>query len=72
MTEDRDLKAARKARMVGAVMAVTMVLWIGATFIGGKLGLPPRYAFLFDFAALAAFIWALYVTFQIWQARRNG
>jgi hypothetical protein len=70
--DDRDRVLSRKARMVALVMAGAMVLWLLAQFLGGRLGLPPRYAFLADFAALAAFVWALYVTFQIWQARRNG
>ena len=36
------------------------------------MGLSPRYAFLFDFAAIAALIWALVVTYQIWRARRDN
>lgn len=73
MTRDRskEMAQARKARMVGIVIAATMVLWMGVQFMGGKLGLPPRYAFLFDFAAIAALIWALVVTLQIWRARRD-
>jgi hypothetical protein len=35
------------------------------------LGLPPKYALLADLAALAGFIWALIVTYQIWRARRT-
>jgi hypothetical protein len=72
MDRDQDLRLARRARLVALVMAGAMVLWLGAQFLGGRFGLPPRYAFLFDFAALAAFVWSLYVTWQIWQARRNG
>ncbi|SHJ30004.1 hypothetical protein SAMN04488012_10743 [Palleronia salina] len=70
MSEDKrpkDLALGRRARNVGIVMAVTMVLWMGAQFIGGQLGLPARFVFLFDLAALAAFIWALVVTYQIWR-----
>ena len=58
--------------MVAVVIVATMVLWMGAQFLGGKIGLPSRYVFLFDFAAIAALIWALIVTNQIRQARRNG
>lgn len=72
MTEEQDLRLAKKARMVALVLAGAMILWVLVQFVGGRLGLPVRYAFLADFAALAAFVWALYVTFQIWQARRNG
>ena len=62
---------ARKARLVGLVLAATMALWIGAQVVGGEMGWDTRFAFLFDFAALAAFFWALVVTYQIWRARRG-
>ncbi|WP_149142557.1 DUF5337 domain-containing protein [Gemmobacter caeruleus] len=65
---DKD-RLKREARMVAFVIAGTMLLWMGAQWIGGTVGLEARYAFLFDLAALAAFFWALVVTFQIW--RRN-
>lgn len=64
-----DIQTARKARMVAIVMIATMAVWMGAQVLGGQLGLPARFVFLFDFAALAAFFWALVVTFQIWRAR---
>ncbi|MBY5972226.1 hypothetical protein PSM7751_02375 [Pseudooceanicola marinus] len=73
MTEDRakDLELARKGRLVGIVIAVTMVLWMALQVVGGQLGLPERFVFLFDFAAIAAFVWALVVVAQIWRARRD-
>lgn len=67
-----EIETAKKARMVGIVMAATMVLWLGAQWIGGELGLPTRYVFLFDLAALAAFVWAFVVIYQIWRARQTG
>lgn len=51
-------------------MAGTALLWFGAQVIGGALDWPVRYAFLFDFAALAGLFWALVVTYQIWRTRR--
>lgn len=63
---------ARQSRLVGIVIAVTMVLWIGAQWLGAELGWQSRFVFLFDFAALAAFFWALVVTYQIWRARRTN
>lgn len=69
--DDKQMVLARRARFVGLVMAGTMVLWMGAQFIGGQLGLPSRFVFLFDLAALAAFLWALIVTYQIWRLRRQ-
>ena len=46
----------------------TMVLWMAAQWLGGQLGWEARYVFLFDLAALAAFLWALVVTYRIWRA----
>ncbi|MBF9046280.1 hypothetical protein LSUCC0031_04030 [Rhodobacterales bacterium LSUCC0031] len=57
-------------RLAAIVMAVTMVLWMAASFLGGQLGLPARFAFLFDLAAIAALVWALIVTYWVWKARR--
>ncbi len=60
--------AARKqARIAAIVIAVTVVLWMLANWIGGQMNMPIRYAFLFDFAAIAAFIWALVVLFGVWR-----
>ncbi len=72
MTPDQDRHLARQARLVSVVLAVTMILWMGAQWLGGQIGLETRYAFLFDMAAMAAFVWALIVTTRIWRARRNS
>ena len=40
-------------------------------WVGGAMGWDARYAFLADLAALAAFFWALVVTYQIWRKRRG-
>lgn len=61
---------ARQARLAGVVMAATMVLWMGAQVVGGQMGWAPRFALLVDLAALAGFLWALVVTYQIWRKRR--
>lgn len=66
-----DLRRARQARLVGIVLAATMVLWLGAQLLGGHLGMEARFAFLLDLAAIAAFVWALVVTYQIWRGRRG-
>lgn len=72
MTPEQDRHLARQARLVSVVLAVTMILWMGAQWLGGQIGLETRYAFLFDMAAMAAFVWALIVTTRIWRARRNS
>lgn len=66
-----DLQRARQARLVAVVLAATMVLWMGAQWLGGKLGLEARFVFLFDLLAIAAFVWAMVVTYQIWRGRRG-
>ncbi|MBN8632274.1 MAG: DUF5337 domain-containing protein [Rhodobacterales bacterium] len=66
-----ELRRAQQARLVAIVLAATMVLWMGAQFFGGQLGLEARFVFLFDLAAIAAFVWALVVTYQIWRGRRG-
>lgn len=62
---------AAQMRLVATVLVVTMVLWMGLQWLGGEMGWQGRFVFLFDFAALAAFFWALVVTYQIWRGRRG-
>jgi hypothetical protein len=69
---NRDRRLARQARLVSVVIASTMILWMLAQVVGGRLGLEERYVFLFDLLALAGFTWALVVTWQIWRKRRGG
>lgn len=68
---ESDKSTARQARVVAVVIAGTIVLWLAAQWLGGALGWPARFAFLFDFAALAALAWALIVTNQIRRRRRD-
>jgi hypothetical protein len=70
MSEQSDKALARKGQTVGLVIAGTMLIWLGANWLGPQLGLAGRYVFLFDFAALAALIWAMVVIYQMWQARQ--
>ena len=72
MADPQDHHLAGQARLVAIVIAATMVLWMGGQFLGGSLGWAPRFVFLFDLAALAAFVWALVVTYRIWRARRSN
>ncbi len=72
LSPDQEQALARKSRMVAVVIAVVMVLWMGAQWVGGQIGLDPKFAFLFDLAALAAFFWTMIVTYQIWRTRRDS
>ena len=68
---EAEARRAREARLVGIVLAGTMALWLGGQWLGGKLGLEARYAFLFDLMAIAGFVWALVVTYRIWRGRQG-
>lgn len=59
--------ARRQARIAAIVIAVTVVVWMLANWIGGQTNMPIRNAFLFVFAAIAAFTWALVVLFGVWR-----
>ena len=69
---NRDSQNGRIARQVSIVIAATMILWMAAQWIGGTLGLPSEYVFLFDLFALAGFLWALIVTWQLWRKTRHN
>jgi Family of unknown function (DUF5337) len=69
---DPDSKhQAAQTRLVACVLAGTMVLWMGAQWLGGQMGWDTRYVFLFDLAAIAGFLWAMIVTYRIWRQRQN-
>ncbi len=69
---DQDKRHGRQVRQVAAVLIVTMVLWMLLSWAGGFYGWQARFAFLIDFLALAAFAWALIVSFRLWRERRNN
>ena len=53
------------------MIAGTMLAWLAlGLIIGPAIGLPGRYALLFDFAALAALIYAGVNIFQLWRMRQ--
>ncbi|THD73384.1 hypothetical protein E7681_11855 [Thalassobius vesicularis] len=68
---DRDAELARKGRKVALLIAGTGAFWIAATFIGGQMGLDMRTRALFDLIALAGFVLAIAMIYQIWRARQN-
>jgi hypothetical protein len=63
----QDMALARQARLAALVMCVAIVAWVVLQMIGREYGWQARFAFLIDFAALAAFGWALIVTFRVWR-----
>lgn len=68
---DPDVQTAKQTRLVAFVLAGTMILWMGAQWLGGTFGWEARFAFLFDLAALAGFVFALLVTYRIWRKRQK-
>ena len=70
--QDKQTEIVAQARQAAVMIAATMVVWMGAQWLGGQLGWQARFVFLFDLAALAAFVWAIYVTFRIWRMRRDN
>ncbi len=71
MQDQKEQQLEKKGRVVAIVIAGAMLLWMGVQWIGQAAGLPGRFAILFDFAAIAALIWALVNVYQIWRARRE-
>jgi threonine/homoserine/homoserine lactone efflux protein len=71
MMSDKDAETARKGRFTAMVIAGTGVFWVLATFIGGEMGLSQRVRALFDLMALAGFVWAFVLIYQIWRARQD-
>ncbi|MEM9127572.1 MAG: DUF5337 domain-containing protein [Pseudomonadota bacterium] len=72
MNKTKEQAIARKGRHIGLVIAATMALWLLMLFIGPRVGLPGRYALLFDFAALAGFIYAGINILQLWRMRQDS
>jgi spore maturation protein SpmA len=68
---DRKAEVSGKAKRVALVIAGTMLLWLGGQRIGAEMGVPLKYSFLIDLAAMAGFIWAMVVTYQIWRDSRT-
>lgn len=63
---------ARKGRFTAMVIAGTAVLWVLASLIGAEYGWSNRTRALVDMLALAGFIWALVLIYQLWRARQSN
>jgi hypothetical protein len=69
---DNAHQTASQVRLVALVIAGTMILWMGAQWLGATMGWQARFAFLADLSALAGFTWALLVTYRIWRQRQKN
>ena len=71
MQHGKDTEQAQ-GRRVALVIAATAVLWVLATFIGGQMGISNRLLALADMLALAGFVWAIWMVYNIWRARQDN
>lgn len=69
---DQTETIARKGRFAAKVIAGTAVFWILLTLIGSEMGWSNRSRALFDLMALAGFIWALVLIYQLWRLRQDN
>ena len=60
-----------QGRRIALVIVAAMLGWMGFEWLGGQMGWPPKYIFLADLSAAAAFIWSMVAAFRIWR-RRHG
>ncbi|WP_184010687.1 DUF5337 family protein [Rubricella aquisinus] len=67
----QDDSTRRQGRQAMFVIIIAFSAWVVLNLIGGQIGLDARYAFLADFAALAALAWALIVLIRIWLKRQS-
>jgi len=73
MSTEQDLAIAQKGRHISLVIAGTMLAWVVLSlFVGPAIGLPGRFALLFDFAALAGLIYAVVNLIQLWRMRQDS
>lgn len=72
MAQDPKDSIGRDGRMAAIVIAMTGVLWIGATWAGSQFGWSQQIRGLLDLCALAGFAFGLIATYRIWRkSRRN-
>ena len=61
----------KQTTLASYVMLAAVVVLMGGSWLGGQLGLPVRYAFLFDLVAMAGFVFAMITLFRVWRARQQ-
>ena len=72
MHSQKDHMQAKKGRTASLVIAGAMLIWLGMQWAAVQLDISSRYILLLDLAVMAAMVWSLVVTFQIWRARRDA
>ena len=59
-----------EARLIAVVIAGAMIVWVGVQYVSWQLQWPPKYVFLADLSAGAAFLWAMIATYRLWRKGR--
>lgn len=72
MHSEKDHIQAKKGRTASLVIAGAMLIWLAMQWTAVQLDISSRYMLLLDLAVIAAMVWSLIVTFQIWRARRDA
>lgn len=70
MAEHND-DTERQGRVAALVIAAAGILAMLAPWIVARTGIAPKYEILMYLVSLAAFIWSLVVTWNIWQKTRQ-
>ncbi|MCT4553349.1 MAG: DUF5337 domain-containing protein [Pelagimonas sp.] len=61
----------KRGRQIALVIAGAGFAWILANILGTLLGVSHRFMALFDLAALAAFVWAIWMVVGLWRERKT-
>ena len=72
MHSEKDHIQAKKGRTASLVIAGAMLIWLAMQWAAVELDISSRHMLLLDLAVMAAMVWSLIVTFQIWCARRDA
>jgi hypothetical protein len=72
MHSQKDHMQVKKGRTASLVIAGAMLIWLGMQWAAVQLDISSRYMLLLDLTVMAAMVWSLVVTFQIWRARRDA
>jgi hypothetical protein len=62
----------KKGKLAGLLIAVPMLLWLGLQWVAVELEITARIMLLIDLVVMATMAWSLFITFQIWRARRHS